>query len=394
MALRIGDRVCALANGGGYAEYCAAPVTQCLPWPAGYDAIRAAALPETYFTVWANLFIHGRLARGETVLVHGGSSGIGVTAIQLAREFGARAYATAGSDEKCAACVRLGADAAINYRTADFAERVAELTGGRGVDVVIDIVGAPYFERNLKCLAMDGRLVEVATQGRHARRRSRPVRHHAASPDHHRVNDASSHLGAKRRDCEGPARTGLARTGRGPRRPRHSPGLSARAGRRGASRHGIERPHRQADARRRALVRRAPPGIDSAHRTRRTLRRDRIARVQPCARLRHLMVISHTAPRRRAEETRHGIRSHRDARRNRPLPAHAGRRPGRLEHVPRITTLFQDRTRQRLDRLVLVVAQATHVADHATTRLVGEDLGDVDHLGRRSRVALDDRIRA
>jgi NADPH:quinone reductase len=161
----IGDRVCALANGGGYAEYCAAPVTQCLPWPTGYDAVRAAALPETYFTVWANLFIHGRLARGETVLVHGGSSGIGVTAIQLAREFGARAYATAGNDEKCAACMRLGADAAINYRTADFAERIAELTGGRGVDVVIDIVGAPYFARNLKCLAMDGRLVEVATQG-------------------------------------------------------------------------------------------------------------------------------------------------------------------------------------------------------------------------------------
>ncbi|MCX7055277.1 MAG: NAD(P)H-quinone oxidoreductase, partial [Proteobacteria bacterium] len=147
----IGERVCALANGGGYAEYCAAPVTQCLPWPKGYDAIRAAALPETYFTVWANLFMHGRLAPGETVLVHGGSSGIGVTAIQLAREFGARAYATAGNDEKCAACVRLGADAAINYRTADFAERIAELTGGRGVDVVIDIVGAPYFERNLKC---------------------------------------------------------------------------------------------------------------------------------------------------------------------------------------------------------------------------------------------------
>jgi NADPH2:quinone reductase len=160
----IGDRVCALANGGGYAEYCVAPFTQCLPWPTGYDAVRAAALPETYFTVWANLFIHGRLARGETVLVHGGSSGIGVTAIQLAREFGARAYATAGNDGKCAACVRLGADAAINYRTADFAERIAELTDGRGVDVVIDIVGAPYFERNLKCLAMDGRLVEVATQ--------------------------------------------------------------------------------------------------------------------------------------------------------------------------------------------------------------------------------------
>ncbi len=161
----IGSHVCALTNGGGYAEYCVAPVPQCLSWPVGYDALRAAALPETYFTVWANLFLHGRLAAGESVLVHGGSSGIGVTAIQLAVEFGARAYATAGSAEKCAACVRLGATAAINYRTEDFAERIAALTDGRGVDVVIDLVGAPYFERNMKCLALDGRLVEVATQG-------------------------------------------------------------------------------------------------------------------------------------------------------------------------------------------------------------------------------------
>ncbi len=161
----VGDRVCALTNGGGYAEYCVAPVTQCLRWPAGYDAIRAAALPETYFTVWANLFVHGRFAAGETVLVHGGSSGIGVTAIQLAREFGGSVYATAGTDEKCTACVRLGAAAGINYRTEDFAERIATLTAGRGVDVIIDLVGAPYFERNLKSLAMDGRLVQVATQG-------------------------------------------------------------------------------------------------------------------------------------------------------------------------------------------------------------------------------------
>ena len=161
--VRPGDRVTALTNGGGYAEYCVAPAAQCLPWPTGFDAVRAAALPETYFTVWANLFMHGRLTRGESVLVHGGTSGIGVTAIQLAREFGARVYATAGSDEKCAACLALGADGAINYRTADFAERIAELTGGAGVDVVIDIVGAPYFEQNLRCLAMDGRLVQVAT---------------------------------------------------------------------------------------------------------------------------------------------------------------------------------------------------------------------------------------
>ena len=162
---RVGDRVCALTNGGGYAQFCVAPASQCLPWPKGYDAVRAAGLPETYFTVWANLFLHGRLAQGETVLVHGGTSGIGVTAIQLAREFGARAYATAGSDEKCAACVKLGAEAAINYRTEDFAARIGELTAGRGVDVVLDIVGAPYFDRNLQCLGTDGRLVEVSVQG-------------------------------------------------------------------------------------------------------------------------------------------------------------------------------------------------------------------------------------
>ena len=161
--LRTGDRVTALTNGGGYAEYCVAPATQCLPWPTGYDALRAAAIPETYFTVWANLFQHGRLARGESVLVHGGTSGIGVTAIQLAREFGARVYATAGSDEKCTACLSLGADGAINYRTEDFAERLMELTSGAGVNIVLDIVGAPYFESNLRCLTMDGRLVQVAT---------------------------------------------------------------------------------------------------------------------------------------------------------------------------------------------------------------------------------------
>ncbi len=160
----VGDRLCALTNGGAYAEYCVAPAVQCLRWPSGYDAVRAAAVPETYFTVWANLFGHGRLQQGESVLVHGGSSGIGVTAIQLACAFGARVYATAGTDEKCAACERLGATAAINYRTDDFAARIAQLTDGQGVDVVLDMVGAPYFERNLKCLALDGRLVEVATQ--------------------------------------------------------------------------------------------------------------------------------------------------------------------------------------------------------------------------------------
>jgi NADPH2:quinone reductase len=162
--VQVGERVCALANGGGYAEYCAVPAKQCLPWPRGFDAVRAAALPETFFTVWANLFVHGRFTRGESVLVHGGTSGIGTTAIQLARAFDGRVYATAGTDEKCAACVRLGAEAAINYRTEDFATRIAVATGGRGVDVILDIVGASYFERNLASLAADGRLVVVSVQ--------------------------------------------------------------------------------------------------------------------------------------------------------------------------------------------------------------------------------------
>jgi NADPH2:quinone reductase len=158
---RVGDRVCALANGGGYAEYCAVPETQALAWPEGYDAIRAAALPETYFTVWANLFMMGRLAPGESVLVHGGTSGIGVTALLLAREFGAGTFATAGSAAKVAAVERLGA-VGINYRDADFLEVVRARTGGRGVDVVLDMVGAPYFARNLHCLAPGGRLVLIA----------------------------------------------------------------------------------------------------------------------------------------------------------------------------------------------------------------------------------------
>jgi NADPH:quinone reductase len=161
----VGDKVCGLANGGGYAEYCAVPATQCLPWPAGYDAVRAAALPETYFTVWANLFQHGRLARGERALIHGGTSGIGVTAIQLARAFGDEPYATAGSDEKCAACLKLGAAGAINYKTQDFVEEIKRLTDKRGVDVVLDMIGAAYFARNLRTLAMDGRLVLIAFLG-------------------------------------------------------------------------------------------------------------------------------------------------------------------------------------------------------------------------------------
>jgi NADPH:quinone reductase len=160
-----GARVCALVAGGGYAEYCAVPLPQVLPIPGDMDATHAAAIPETYFTVWTNLFDRGGLQAGERVLVHGGTSGIGTTAIQLAREFGATVYATAGSDVKCAAAVALGASAAINYRTEDFAERVRIETDGRGVDVILDIVGGDYLPRNLRCLATNGRLVQIGLQG-------------------------------------------------------------------------------------------------------------------------------------------------------------------------------------------------------------------------------------
>ena len=163
--LSLGDRVCALTNGGGYAEYCVVPVPQCLRWPHGYDAIRAAALPETYFTVWANLFQLGRLQAGEQALIHGGSSGIGVTAIQLAREFGAKVYATAGTDAKCRACLELGADTAFNYRAEDFADALKRRTDGRGVDVILDMVGGPYAQRNVASLAFGGRLVLIAFLG-------------------------------------------------------------------------------------------------------------------------------------------------------------------------------------------------------------------------------------
>jgi NADPH2:quinone reductase len=159
----LGEKICALANGGGYAEYCAVPAGQSLPWPKNYDAIRAAALPETFFTVWANLFGHGHLKHGETALIHGGSSGIGTTAIMLAKAFGARVLTTVGSDEKAAACQKLGAET-INYRAQDFVEEVHRLTENRGVDVVLDMVAGPYLSRNVFSLAKDGRLVVIATQ--------------------------------------------------------------------------------------------------------------------------------------------------------------------------------------------------------------------------------------
>jgi len=161
--LHVGDAVCALVAGGGYAEYCAAPAPQCLPVPRGLDYVAAAAMPETFFTVWTNVFERGRLQANESILVHGGSSGIGTTAIQLARAHGARVFATAGSAEKCAACERLGAERAINYRDADFVAVVRQLTGDRGVDVVLDMVGGDYFARNVEALAIEGRLVEIAT---------------------------------------------------------------------------------------------------------------------------------------------------------------------------------------------------------------------------------------
>jgi len=151
--------------GGGYAEYCLAPAPQCLPIPPGLTTIQAAALPETFFTVWANVFERGRLAPGETLLVHGGSSGIGTTAIQLARARGARVIATAGTPAKCAACVRLGAERAVDYRSEDFVAAVKETTDGRGADVVLDMVGGDYIPRDLDCLAPDGRLVLIAFLG-------------------------------------------------------------------------------------------------------------------------------------------------------------------------------------------------------------------------------------
>jgi NADPH2:quinone reductase len=161
----VGDAVCALANGGGYAEYCVVPSGQCLPLPRGLDFIQAASLPETCFTVWTNVFDRGGLKPGETFLVQGGTSGIGVTAIQMVHAFGHRVFATAGSDEKCAACAELGADLAINYRTDDFVEAVRKATGGKGVDVILDMVGGDYVPRELKALALDGRLVLIAFLG-------------------------------------------------------------------------------------------------------------------------------------------------------------------------------------------------------------------------------------
>ena len=163
--LKLGDRVCALVAGGGYAELCVAPVGQCLPVPAGLSDVQAASLPETFFTVWSNVFQRAYLQKGETLLIQGGSSGIGVTAIQIAKALGSTVLVTAGSDEKCAACVALGADHAINYKTSDFVEEVKKLTQGKGVNVILDMVAGSYVLREVECLTDDGRLVIIAVQG-------------------------------------------------------------------------------------------------------------------------------------------------------------------------------------------------------------------------------------
>ncbi|WP_428820798.1 NAD(P)H-quinone oxidoreductase [Microbulbifer sp. MCCC 1A16149] len=161
----VGDRVCALTNGGGYAEYALAPEGQCLPVPKGLTMVEAGALPETFFTVWSNLIHRAKLATGETLLVHGGSSGIGTTAIQLAHAMGVKVLTTAGSDEKCRACTQLGADLAINYREVDFVEAVQQATDGRGADVILDMVGGDYVDRNIRAAAKDGRIVNIAFLG-------------------------------------------------------------------------------------------------------------------------------------------------------------------------------------------------------------------------------------
>jgi NADPH:quinone reductase len=162
--LKPGDSVCALVTGGGYAEYCLASAALCLPIPESLSFVQAAALPETFFTVWSNVFDRAHLQTGETLLAHGGGSGVGTTAIQLAKAFGAKVIVTAGSEAKCQFCLELGADAAINYKTRDFAEEINRLTESKGVDVILDIIGGDYFPRNLKCMAYDARLVQIAIQ--------------------------------------------------------------------------------------------------------------------------------------------------------------------------------------------------------------------------------------
>ncbi len=163
--LKIGDKVCALVQGGGYAQLCVAPIAQCLPYPKGFTDIEAAALPETFYTVWSNVFMRGQLSQGETLLVQGGSSGIGVAAILIAKALGHKVFVTAGTDAKCDACIKLGADLAINYKTQDFVEELKKATDGKGVNVILDMVTGDYIPREIECLADDGRLVIIAIMG-------------------------------------------------------------------------------------------------------------------------------------------------------------------------------------------------------------------------------------
>ena len=253
-AWRVGDRVCGLANGGGYAEYCAIPATQCLPWPAGYDAISAAALPETYFTVWANLFQLGGLSRGETTLVNGGSGGIGVTAIQLAHEFGATVYTTVGSDEKAAACLKLGAAAAINHREQDFVDAIKQLSGGRGVDVILDMVGGPLPAAQHPLPGHgrppDADRLPAGLQGRELRLPAG----HAEAAAHHRLDHAAPHGGAEGRHCPGTAREGLAGAGCRSLRPADPPGVPAGRSRRRPRADGERQAHRQDHAASRMIL--------------------------------------------------------------------------------------------------------------------------------------------
>lgn len=158
----LGDRVCALVSGGGYAEFCVAPVPQVLPIPTGLTFVEASGIPENYFTVWTNVFDRGQLQKGETILIHGGSSGIGTTAIQLCHQFGARIISTAGTDEKCGVCKSLGADHVINYKTQDFEAETKAITGGKGANVILDMVGGSYIQKNINCLALEGRLIQIA----------------------------------------------------------------------------------------------------------------------------------------------------------------------------------------------------------------------------------------
>ncbi len=242
---RVGDRVCALVNGGGYAEFCVAPAGQCLAWPDGYDAVRAAALPENCFTVWANLFDIGGLRAGQVALVHGGSSGIGITAIQLGVELGAQVLVTAGSAEKCAACERLGAALAVNYREADFVDAVRGHTGGRGVDVVLDMVAGDYTAGNLRCLASGRAAGADRVPARGGGGEARPDGDPDAAARGDGVDDAAAHGGGEGGDRGEPAGAGVAGAVGGAVRAGDRAGVRAGRGGGGARADGEQCAHRE-----------------------------------------------------------------------------------------------------------------------------------------------------